>query len=227
MREKIIIAIDGHSSCGKSTLAKDLAKHLNYTYVDTGAMYRSVALLAVRNGLIRGSQVSDISQLKALLENVSITFGRNKEGEIFTLLNGENVETEIRSMLISDIVSHISSFDLVRKKLVSIQQALGKDKGLVMDGRDIGTVVFPQAELKIFLTATAEVRAQRRYKELIEKGENIDFESVLDNIVSRDQMDETRAISPLRKAKDAITLDNSKMSREEQLKYVLLNMQVK
>lgn len=221
MNKKIIIAIDGHSSCGKSTLAKDLASQLNYIYVDTGAMYRASALFAEESGFIKDNKVTDLEKFKTLLEDATISFERDNEGQLFTKLNGVNVEDEIRSMRISNMVSHVSSLDFVREKLVNIQQQLGKDKGIVMDGRDIGTVVFPEAELKIFLTASAEIRAQRRYDELTRKGERVDFKEVLDNIVSRDHMDETREISPLRKAEDAITLDNSHFNREEQLAYII------
>jgi len=221
MDNEIIIAIDGHSSCGKSTLAKDLAERLNYIYVDTGAMYRAVALLAERSGLVEHNELIDSSKLKALLSHISIAFERDQDGRLITLLNGENVEQEIRNMRISNMVSHISSFDFVREKLVKIQQQLGEQKGIVMDGRDIGTVVFPQAELKIFLTARPEIRAERRYQELIAKGENVRFEEVLENVKSRDHLDETREISPLRQAKDAIVLDNSELTPQEQLEYVL------
>lgn len=221
MNNKITIAIDGHSSCGKSTLAKDLATELKYIYVDTGAMYRAVALFANQQGLIKDNKLTDIEKLRSSIQDVSITFGRDKEGKLFTELNGVNVESNIRTMEISNMVSHVSSLDFVREKLVKMQQELGENKGIVMDGRDIGTVVFPNAEMKIFLTASAEIRAQRRYDELIQKGESVNFDEVLENIVSRDHMDETREISPLRKADDAITLDNSHISREEQLAYII------
>lgn len=221
MNNKITIAIDGHSSCGKSTLAKDIAKQLDYIYVDTGAMYRAVALFAKRSGLITNNQVNDLQKFKTLLKKVTITFGKDNKGKLFTQLNGDDVEREIRSLEISNIVSHISSFDFVRKKLVKLQQQLGKNKGIVMDGRDIGTVVFPQAELKIFLTASPEIRAQRRYDELIQKGDKVNYDDVLQNIVSRDHMDETRKISPLRKADDAVVLDNSHINREEQLQRII------
>lgn len=224
MTHKIIIAIDGHSSCGKSTLAKDLAKELNYIYVDTGAMYRAVALFAEQSNSLKDKAVANLEEFKQLLKNVEIGFTRDTNGKLLTLLNGENVEDEIRTMKISNIVSNISALDFVREKLVSAQQKLGEDKGIVMDGRDIGTVVFPQAELKIFLTASAKIRAQRRFDELTEKGEKVDFDEVLDNIVTRDYKDENREISPLRKADDAITLDNSHLNKEEQLAYILEKM---
>lgn len=219
--KKIIIAIDGHSSCGKSTLAKDIAKHLDYLYVDTGAMYRAVALLADQNNLFSNNIITDIPRFRTLLSAAKISFKIDNEGKVITTLNGENVEQEIRSMHISNMVSSISSLGFVREKLVNTQQQLGLQKGIVMDGRDIGTVVFPQAELKIFLTASAEIRAQRRYDELSKKGQEVSFEDVLKNIVSRDHMDETREISPLRKAEDAITLDNSNITRQEQLAYII------
>ncbi len=219
--KKIIIAIDGHSSCGKSTLAKDLAKKLDYIYVDTGAMYRAVALLAEQSGLIQNKQLIDSSKLEQLLKNSTISFTKDNNGKACTLLNGNNVENKIRTLKISNIVSQISTLDFVRKKLVKTQQTLGVNKGIVMDGRDIGTVVFPNAELKIFLTATPETRAQRRFDELTQKGEAVNYDDVLQNVISRDHMDETREISPLRKAKDAIVLDNSNISRDEQLDYVL------
>lgn len=221
MNNRIIIAIDGHSSCGKSTLAKDLAKELDYIYVDTGAMYRAVALFADQKGLLKNKKVVDTDKFEQLLKDVEISFNRNKSGELFTMLEGQNVEDKIRTMKISNIVSNISSHNFVREKLVAAQQKLGDKKGIVMDGRDIGTVVFPQAELKIFLTASAKIRAQRRFDELTAKGDDVNFDEVLDNIVSRDYKDENRDISPLRKAEDAITLDNSHLSKEEQLAYIL------
>lgn len=221
MNKKIIIAIDGHSSCGKSTVAKDLAKNLGYIYIDTGAMYRAVALFADQSGLIENKKITDIQKFEKLLQQVIISFGKNSKGVNTTQLNGVNVENKIRTMRVSNLVSHISTFDFVRKKLVKIQQQLGKDKGIVMDGRDIGTVVFPNAELKIFLTASPEIRAQRRYDELTQKGDKVNYDEVLDNIKSRDRMDETREISPLRKAEDAIVLDNSHLTREEQLTRII------
>lgn len=225
MDKKIIIAIDGHSSCGKSTMAKDLAARLNYIYVDTGAMYRAVALFADKAGLVRDNKLTDAEQLRMLLPELVISFGRDKDNKLFTVLNGVNVENEIRTMKVSNMVSHISSLDFVREKLVKAQQELGKQKGIVMDGRDIGTVVFPQAELKIFLTARPEIRAQRRYDELRGKGEQVDFDAVLENIKSRDYLDETRDISPLRQADDAIVLDNSELTPKQQLEFVLEKMQ--
>lgn len=224
MNKKIIIAIDGHSSCGKSTLAKDLARELDYIYVDTGAMYRAIALYADQSGLITKNTVTDLEKLKSLLVDANISFDRDNEGKLFTQLNGTNVENEIRSMKISNMVSHVSSLDFVREKLVKAQQELGENKGIVMDGRDIGTVVFPKAELKIFLTASAKIRAQRRFDELNNKGEDVNFDEVLNNIISRDYMDENREISPLRKAEDAITLDNSQLNQNEQLAYIITKL---
>ncbi len=221
MEKRIIIAIDGHSSCGKSTLAKDLAARLNYIYVDTGAMYRAVALYADRAGLVKNNQLQDVETFKSLLPALHISFGRDDQQKLFTTLNGENVEKEIRTMRISNMVSQVSSLGFVRETLVRAQQELGQQKGIVMDGRDIGTVVFPQAELKIFLTAKPEIRAQRRYDELLAKGESVAFDAVLENIKTRDHLDETREISPLRQADDAIVLDNSELTPQEQLEFVM------
>lgn len=217
----IIIAIDGHSSCGKSTLAKDLAKELSYTYVDTGAMYRAIALAAHRQNLISNNKINDNNKFEKLLKSIEIAFSNSNSGNNVVTLDGENVESEIRSMQISNIVSNISTIDAVRHKLVALQQEMGKSKRIVMDGRDIGTVVFPEAKLKIFLTAQAETRAKRRFDELTKKGNKVLFEEVLQNIKERDHLDETREISPLTKAKDAITIDNSSLDREGQLAEVL------
>ncbi|MFN2261939.1 MAG: (d)CMP kinase [Psychroflexus sp.] len=219
--KKIIIAIDGHSSTGKSTVAKKLAKTLNYKYVDTGAMYRTVTLYALRKNLISGSKVEEHKLIQALSE-ININFEYNPEensNDVF--LNGENVENEIRKMRVSEHVSAIAKIDKVREKLVAIQQKIGEEKGIVMDGRDIGSVVFPDAELKIFMTASAKVRAERRYKELQNKGENITFEEVFQNVKSRDETDSTRVNSPLIQAEDAIKVDNSKMSQDEQFELIL------
>jgi cytidylate kinase len=216
----IIIAFDGHSSCGKSTLAKQVAKELNYTYIDTGAMYRAVTYMALSNNLIKGKDIL-LSDLKSSLSDIEITFGKDEQGRQITFLNGENIEKQIRSLEVSNSVSYISEIDFVREKLVALQQAMGKNKRIVMDGRDIGTVVFPDADLKIFMTASVDVRAQRRYKELIEKGEKVNFNEVKQNIEQRDFIDQNREISPLRKAEDAIILDNSKMSREEQFQWIM------
>jgi len=216
--KKITIAIDGHSSTGKSTMAKSLARRIGYAYVDTGAMYRAVTLFALRNRLIRGDHVDE----KALKEHLKrgdivITFRPTKEGKSVTCLNGKNVERYIRSMRVSGVVSIIAAIGFVRKAMVKQQQAMGKDKGVVMDGRDIGTVVFPDAEMKVFATASAEVRAQRRYDELRAKGDTTTtLEEVLANVTERDRIDSTRKESPLRQAEDAVVLDNSHMSIEEQ-----------
>ena len=217
----IIIAIDGHSSCGKSTLAKDLAKALKYTYVDTGAMYRTIALAALHRGLITNNKINNVSALKETLDQIEVTFETSVNGQSQATLNGKNVEADIRTMQISNIVSNISAIDIVRSKLVALQQAMGTQKRIVMDGRDIGTVVFPNAELKIFLTAQAETRAQRRYEELLKKGDKVKYQEVLDNIKQRDYLDENRSISPLKKAEDAIVIDNSNLDREGQLAEVL------
>ncbi len=216
--KRITIAIDGHSSTGKSTMAKALAKRIGYAYVDTGAMYRAVTLFALRNKLIKGEQV-DEKALKQHLKNgdIAITFRPTKEGKSVTVLNGRNVERYIRSMRVSNVVSIIAAIGFVRKEMVRQQQAMGKDKGLVMDGRDIGTVVFPDAEMKVFATASPEVRAQRRYNELRGKGDTTTtFEEVLANVNERDRIDSTRKESPLRQADDAVVLDNSNMTIEEQ-----------
>ena len=216
--KRITIAIDGHSSCGKSTMAKDLAKAIGYIYVDTGAMYRAVTLFALRNGLIKRGKV-DEAALKEHLKrgDIAITFRPTKDGKSVTVLNGKNVERYIRSMRVSNVVSIIAAIGFVRKAMVKQQQAMGKDKGVVMDGRDIGTVVFPDAEMKVFATASAQVRAQRRYDELRAKGDTTTtLEEVLANVTERDRIDSTRKESPLRQADDAVVLDNSHMSFEQQ-----------
>jgi cytidylate kinase len=214
---KIIIAIDGYSSCGKSTMAKNLAKSLDYNYIDTGAMYRAITLYALREGLIRGEDI-DSEALEKAMPEIRIDFG--KEG---VLLNDEKVEAEIRNMEVARHVSAIASLGFVREALVAQQRRMGRDKGLVMDGRDIGTVVFPDAELKFFITASPEIRARRRLAELQSKGIKATYEEVLDNVRSRDEQDMNRAVSPLRQAADAIVIDNSEMDVEEQNK-VLLNI---
>ena len=213
--KKIIVAIDGFSSCGKSTMAKSLAKNVGYIYVDTGAMYRAVALFAIRNGWMNAVEINE-EELKKHIAGIRITFKTNEKGEQETFLNGENVEKDIRTLEIANGASRISAVGFVRHELVRQQQMMGLEKGIVMDGRDIGTVVFPNAELKIFLTASAEVRAQRRYDELTAKGENIDFNDVLANVKERDNRDQNRVESPLRQANDAIALDNSHLSLQEQ-----------
>lgn len=216
--KKITIAIDGHSSCGKSTMAKQLARELGYVYVDTGAMYRAVTLFALRNGLMdpETKQIDEIGLNKVIAE-VQITQSVNAEGKVETFLNGECVEVEIRQMQVSSCVSPIAALGFVRKQLVACQQAMGKDGGIVMDGRDIGTVVFPNAELKIFVTASAEVRAQRRLAELRGKGdETTTFEEVLQNVTERDYIDTHREVTPLVQAADARLLDNSNLSIDQQ-----------
>ena len=219
--KKIIIAIDGHSSTGKSTVAKQLAKALGYIYVDTGAMYRAVSLYAMRQGYIDESHF-DEEQLEKSLPEIDIKFEINsKTGLVEVFLNGENVEQEIRSLKVSKHVSKIAAVSKVRKKLVEQQQKMGIEKGIVMDGRDIGTVVFPDAELKLFMTATAKDRAERRFVELKERGENVTYEDVLKNVVNRDHIDSTRKDSPLKKAEDAIKIDNSNLTLEEQFEQIL------
>ncbi len=215
--KKITIAIDGHSSCGKSTMAKQLAKRLGYVYVDTGAMYRTVTLFALRNGLFDADDNVKNDELKARMHEIEVSFKFNETtGKADTCLNGEDVEKEIRLMEVSNHVSPIAAIPFVREEMVEQQRRMGKEKGIVMDGRDIGTTVFPDAELKIFVTASAEVRAQRRYDELTGKGENANYEEILKNVQERDYIDSHRAVSPLRQADDAILLDNSHMTIEEQ-----------
>lgn len=219
--KKITIAIDGFSSCGKSTMAKDLAKEIGYIYVDTGAMYRSVTLYALRNNLFNADGTIREDELEAQMKNINISFQLNKEtGRPMTYLNGENVENDIRTMEVSSHVSPIATLPFVRKALVEQQQRMGAEKGIVMDGRDIGTVVFPKAELKIFVTASAEVRAQRRYDELKAKGMKADFEDILKNVQERDYIDSHRETSPLRKAEDALELDNSLLTIDEQKQWL-------
>lgn len=214
--KKITIAIDGYSSTGKSTLAKQLAKALNYVYVDTGAMYRAVTLYAVNNQLIT-ADFFDENALINQLDNIVLSFRFNPQlGFAEMYLNGVNVEKEIRTMQVSKFVSQVAAVSAVRKKLVQQQQQFGKDKGVVMDGRDIGTVVFPDAELKLFMTASAEIRAQRRYLELQEKGQEVAYEEVLKNVQQRDQIDSTRKDSPLTQADDAIAIDNSTLNTQQQ-----------
>jgi cytidylate kinase len=219
--KKITIAIDGHSSCGKSTMAKDLAREVGYVYVDTGAMYRSVTLYALRNGLFTDDGINE-EALRQQMANIQITFKFNAEtGRPDTYLNGELVEHDIRTMEVSNHVSPIATLGFVREAMVAQQQQMGKDKGVVMDGRDIGTVVFPDAELKVFVTASAKVRAQRRYDELKAKGMEADFDEILKNVEERDYIDSHREVSPLRKADDAIELDNSNMTIAEQKQWLM------
>lgn len=219
--KKIIIAIDGHSSSGKSTMAKDLAKTIGYTYIDTGAMYRAVTLYCLQNSLIRDGQINE-TKLRALLPGIQISFVQNAAtGRPDTLLNGVNVEKEIRGMEVAGWVSPVAALGFVRHALVAKQQEMGRRKGVVMDGRDIGTVVFPDAELKIFVTASPEVRARRRMDELISKGETASFDEVLENVKMRDHIDSTRAEGPLKQAPDALVLDNSGMGIPEQKEWLM------
>ena len=214
LHNPIIVAIDGYSSCGKSTIAKALAKYAGYTYVDTGAMYRATALYAQRQGL-----AEHLEQIVPLLKDIQIGFTQTPSGQHITL-NGEDVEAYIRTLEIGNLASQISTIKEVRAFLVAQQQAMGEKKGIVMDGRDIGTVVFPDAELKIFVTASAEIRAQRRYDELKAKGQEASYEDILANVKERDYIDQNRAVSPLRQAEDAILLDNSQMTIEEQKQWL-------
>lgn len=220
--KKIVIAIDGFSSCGKSTMAKDLAREVGYIYVDTGAMYRAVTLFAMRNDVFDTEGNIDETRLKALLPDVKLTFQLNNETKLPEVcLNGENVERYIRTLEVSQHVSPIAALPFVREKLVEQQQAMGNEKGIVMDGRDIGTVVFPNAELKIFVTASAEIRAQRRFKELEAKGMPADFDEILQNVEQRDYIDTHRETSPLRQADDALVLDNSHLTIAEQKAWLM------
>ena len=224
--KKITIAIDGFSSCGKSTMAKELAKKIGYIYVDTGAMYRSVTLFAMRHGLFNADGSVKTDALKQQMSNIDITFKFNeKAGRPDTYLNGECVEEAIRTLEVSNHVSPIAAIPFVRAAMVARQQRMGRDKGIVMDGRDIGTTVFPEAELKVFVTASAEVRARRRYDELKEKGMPADFDDILKNVQERDYIDSHREVSPLRKAADAIELDNSHMTIAEQNDWLMRQVQ--
>ncbi|WP_417096014.1 (d)CMP kinase [Leyella stercorea] len=220
--KKIVIAIDGFSSCGKSTMAKDLAREVGYIYVDTGAMYRAVTLFAMRNDVFDAEGNIDETRLKALLPDVKLTFQLNNETKLPEVcLNGENVERYIRTLEVSQHVSPIAALPFVREKLVEQQQAMGNEKGIVMDGRDISTVVFPNAELKIFVTASAEIRAQRRFKELEAKGMPANFDEILQNVEQRDYIDTHRETSPLRQADDALVLDNSHLTITEQKAWLM------
>ena len=221
MKRKLIIAIDGYSSCGKSTFAKAIAKELGYIYIDSGAMYRAVTLFCMRREFI-GDGKLDLQGILTELKDIHIEFVYNPDiAEYETFLNSENVENEIRGILVSKHVSRISQIAEVRTRMVELQRQIGIFKGIVMDGRDIGTVVFPDAELKIFMTASVEIRAKRRYDELISKGMTIDLEEIKQNIIARDITDENRDISPLRRADDAVILDNSRMSVVEQMTWVM------
>lgn len=213
---KITIAIDGFSSCGKSTMAKDLAREIGYIYIDSGAMYRAVTLYCIENGLLHDGQI-DVEKLRNEINNIHITFRPNAEtNRPDTFLNGMNVENKIRTMEVSSHVSPVAALDFVRKSMVRQQQEMGRQKGIVMDGRDIGTTVFPDAELKIFVTASPEIRAQRRYDELKAKGQIVNFDEILENVKQRDYIDQHREVSPLRKADDALLLDNSHLTIEQQ-----------
>ena len=219
--KRIIIAIDGHSSCGKSTFAKAIAARLGYIFIDTGAMYRAVTLYALENGAINSGIVDDDMVVK-MLDEINIDFRFNPQrGASDIYVNGDLVEGKIRTIEVSNCVSAVSSIGAVRSKLVAMQQQMGLRRGVVMDGRDIGTVVFPEAELKIYMTADAMVRAQRRFKELVAAGDSVTLEEIYENVVSRDKADMSRAISPLRKADDALVLDNSNMSVEEQMAWFM------
>ena len=223
MNQKIIVAIDGYSSCGKSTIAKALAKSAGYKYVDTGAMYRCVALYVLREQGAKSKEQGPEFEawLREHIADIHISFALQPDGSQHTLLNGEDVESRIRTLEVGNAASQISTIGFVRQAMVAQQQVMGADKGLVMDGRDIGTVVFPKAELKLFLTASPEIRAQRRFDELREKGQNPDFNEVLADVKDRDYRDTHRAESPLRQAEDAVIIDNSEMTREQQMEEVI------
>lgn len=222
MMKKITIAIDGFSSCGKSTMAKDLAKEIGYIYIDSGAMYRAVTLYCLENSLFNSDGSVNSEELEKHINDISVSFCLNEATlKPETFLNGVNVESKIRTMDVSSRVSLVAALGFVREALVKLQQEMGKSKGIVMDGRDIGTVVFPDAELKIFVTASAEIRAKRRYDELMAKGQEVSFDEILKNVEERDRIDQTRAVSPLRKADNAIVLDNSKMTVEEQKAWLI------
>ena len=220
--KKIIVAIDGHSSCGKSTMAKSLAAQVGYIYVDTGAMYRAVTLFAMRQGLFDAQGQPDAARLEALVPEIEVSFHLDPTTSLpLVCLNGEVVEEEVRTLEVSSHVSAIAALPFVREALTRQQQRMGEEKGIVMDGRDIGTVVFPQAELKVFVTASAEGRAQRRFLELTAKGQTVAFEDILRNVQERDYIDSHREVAPLRQADDALVLDNSEMTREEQMQWLL------
>lgn len=222
MKKSFTIAIDGFSSTGKSTLAKQLAKELQYTYVDSGAMYRAVALYGLRNSCITGKEVDRQCLIDALRDiEIQFEFDIEGEGNSKIFLNGENVKNQIRTMEVNQVVSLVSSISEVRRVLVAIQQGMGQNGGVVMDGRDIGTVVFPNAELKIYMTADADIRAIRRYDELKRKGFNVPLDEIKNNLLMRDKQDQERLDSPLLKAEDALELDNSKLTAEEQLNWIL------
>lgn len=220
--KKIIVAIDGHSSCGKSTMAKDLAREVGYIYVDTGAMYRTVTLFALRNQLFNADGTIQADRLEALMPQIEVSFKLDPETNLpQACLNGECVENEIRGLEVSSHVSPVAALPFVRTAMTAQQQRMGRDKGIVMDGRDIGTVVFPQAELKIFVTASAEVRAQRRYDELTAKGQTVSYDDILANVKERDYIDSHRTVAPLRQADDALLLDNSNLTIAQQKAWLM------
>ena len=224
--KKIIVAIDGHSSCGKSTMAKALARQLGYIYVDTGAMYRAVTLFALQHQLFNADGTVKAEELQSMMSQVQVSFVLNEDTHLpETHLNGVSVEREIRTMEVSSHVSPIAALPVVREAMVAQQREMGKQKGIVMDGRDIGTTVFPHAELKVFVTASAEIRAQRRFKELQEKGMDANYEAILKNVQERDYIDSHREVSPLCQAEDAILLDNSNMSISNQQQWLLEQVQ--
>lgn len=219
--KKITIAIDGFSSCGKSTMAKDLAREIGYIYIDSGAMYRAVTLYCIKNGLFAGDKIN-IPELERRIKDIHITFRLDEKTQLpRTYLNGEDVEEQIRTMEVSSKVSPVSAIGFVRSAMVALQQEMGKEKGIVMDGRDIGTTVFPEAELKIYVTASADIRALRRYDELQAKGQSVNFEEILNNVKERDYIDQNREVSPLKRASDAILLDNSLLTIAEQKEWLL------
>ena len=220
--KKITIAIDGHSSCGKSTMAKDLAREVGYIYIDSGAMYRCCTLFAMRQGLIAPDGSINEAEFQRRMPEVQVSFRLNPEtGRPDSYLNGENVEAQIRTMEVSSHVSPVAALPFVRAAMTAQQQEMGQTGGIVMDGRDIGTAVFPHAEMKVFVTASDEIRAQRRYDELVAKGQEADFQAVLENLRERDRIDSTRAVAPLRQAEDALVLDNSHLTIEEQKQWLL------
>ena len=225
--QNIIIAIDGHSSCGKSTVAKDIAQKFDLTYIDTGAMYRAVTLFAMQKALISDGKVHT-DALESQIGNIHVELRKNHTSkQVETFLNGTNVEPEIRTLEISNHVSAVSALAFVRKRMVELQQSMGQAGGVVLDGRDIGTVVFPNAHLKIFMTASPEIRAQRRFDEMKQKGEAVTFDEILENVKSRDHLDSTRKESPLKQAEDALILDNSHLSRQDQMDWILVRLQQK
>ena len=222
MDKKIIVALDGYSSSGKSTMARELARRVGYVYVDSGAMYRAVTLYAIRHDMVNPDSSIKTAELVKALPGISVSFApAGADGVQHTLLNGEDVESQIRDMKVSSLVSPVAVIPEVRQRLTAMQQAFGKERGIVMDGRDIGTTVFPDAELKVYVCTDAEERARRRFKELQEKGSEVSFEEVLANVKERDRIDSTREVSPLHKADDAIELDNGRMTPEEQMDWLM------